>query len=110
MRIAATGSRKSTRAPTQMRAPSTAIAGHASPLVRRDDASPRWTLVVTPDGFGDLRARANPELAEHAAHVRLDGLLGQEQLARDLLVGAPERDQVGHLALAAGQRRQAVRA
>ena len=62
------------------------------------------------DGLGDLRARANAELAEQPAHVALDGLLGQEQLGRDLLVGAAERHEVGDLALAAGEPGQAVAA
>src|ERR1700759_434060 len=39
--------------------------------------------------------------------MTLDRLLGQEQLAGDLTVGAPERDQLGDLPLAAAQARQA---
>ena len=51
-----------------------------------------------------LHPRAHVELAEDVAHVRLDGLDAQEQLGRDLRVGAAVGDERGDLGLAFGQR------
>ena len=44
-----------------------------------------------------------------AGEMALDGLLRQEQLGGDLAVGAPERDELGDLALAPAERRRARR-
>src|SRR6266496_863451 len=43
---------------------------------------------------GGLRAAAHPQLAQHAGHVVLDGLLRQAQLLPDLPVGQPVGDQL----------------
>src|SRR4051794_25543081 len=52
---------------------------------------------------GQLVARGELELAQHGAHVGLDGLDRDEQLGGDLLVGVAARDQPHHLPLALGQ-------
>ena len=44
---------------------------------------------------GDVHARRDAELGEDAAHVRLDGLLAEEQLGGDLAAGHPRRDEAG---------------
>ena len=57
-----------------------------------------------PDGHdGGLRAVADAEFREHVAHMRLDRLLGQRELARDALVRKATGDQDQHLALAGSQ-------
>src|SRR4051794_21594265 len=45
---------------------------------------------------GELRARADVELAVAAREVHLDRLLGQEERLRDLLVGHPLGGHLGH--------------
>src|SRR5207248_1508941 len=52
---------------------------------------------------GDLRARAELELGQDAAHVRRDGAFADEEGGRDRAVRLATRDQAGDLALAAGQ-------
>src|SRR5690625_3932428 len=52
---------------------------------------------------GELVARRQLQLAEHARDMGLDGLDRDEQLFGDLLVRVPARDQPHHLALAYGQ-------
>src|SRR6476620_4306747 len=54
---------------------------------------------------GQLVPAAELELAQHRADVGLDGLDGDEELLRDLLVLVAARDEAHHLALA---RREAV--
>ena len=54
------------------------------------------------DRLRHLRARGDAELGEDVGEVALDGLLGQEQPARDLAVRAAERDVLRDLALARG--------
>src|SRR4051794_20652095 len=49
---------------------------------------------------GRLRAVRDAELGEDVADVRLDRLLGDVELARDLLVGEAASDQHQHVALA----------
>jgi hypothetical protein len=56
------------------------------------------------DLAGELRARRDPDLAEDPAHVALDRLRGQVQRGPDLFVRLPFGDELGDLALAAGQR------
>ena len=55
----------------------------------------------------DLGAVAQFELFEDGAHVVLDGGVGQFELARDLFIGAPLREQRDHLAFAQGERLRA---
>lgn len=52
--------------------------------------------------------RGQVELGEDVAHVLLDGLVADHQLARDRRVGAPFGHQSEHLALASGQALQGV--
>ena len=52
---------------------------------------------------GQLVARGQLELAQHAGHVGLDGLDRDEQLLGDLLVGVATGDQPHHLPLALGE-------
>src|SRR5215213_5824714 len=63
-----------------------------------------------PDDLGDLGAGRHAELGEDAGEVALDGLLGEEQLATDLAVRAALGDELGDLALAAGERVEALAA
>src|SRR5687767_12489265 len=56
-----------------------------------------------------LRPAYQPELAEDAADVGLDGLLADAERARDLLVGLPHRHQPQHVGLALGELLRAVR-
>src|SRR4051794_14069940 len=60
------------------------------------------------DRARDVHARAGVELAEHVSDVRLDGLLAEEQLARDLAVGLAVDDQPGDLELSLCQRADAT--
>src|SRR5919108_4172919 len=50
-----------------------------------------------------LRAALEAELPQDAAHMRLDRLLGDAEVARDLLVGVAPRQQPQHLDLALGE-------
>src|SRR5690349_16806552 len=75
--------------------PSHRWAGRAGRLGRRDA-----------DAQGierGLRATLQTELGENVADVRLDGLLGDMERARDFLVGLPLRQQPQHLDLALGE-------
>src|SRR5262249_39065514 len=58
---------------------------HGAP-VRNSVRSGRLALL---EGAGKLRSRAEVELAEDAAEVSLDGVLGEEERLRDLTVGHP---------------------
>src|SRR5450755_4648421 len=55
-----------------------------------------------------LRTIARPELAEQSTGVRLDGVLGQEQLAADLTVGLTLAHSAQYLHFSFGQRSLAV--
>jgi hypothetical protein len=55
------------------------------------------------DRARDVDARAGVQLAEHVSDVRLDGLLAERQLARDLAVGLAVDDEPGDLQLPLGQ-------
>src|SRR4051794_19691664 len=52
---------------------------------------------------GCLGAVGNPELGQHVTDVCLDGLLGDVELARDLLVRKAAADQHQHVAFARSQ-------
>jgi hypothetical protein len=54
------------------------------------------------DPVGDLCPRGEAELAQDVLGVALGGPLRDEQLARDLPVGQPLRDEFGDLLFAAG--------
>src|SRR3954468_18485833 len=62
------------------------------------------------DRAGDVDARRRAELGEDVAQVRLDGLLAEEQLRRDLPVGLAGGDERRDLALAPRQRVEAAAA
>src|ERR1039458_8601859 len=64
---------------------------------------------VVPAGDGG-RARAGPEFRVNPVDVILDGLLGEDQLAGDLAVGVPFRDESHDLRLARGKPEQIGRA
>src|SRR5215207_11376864 len=50
-----------------------------------------------------LHARAAVELAQDVAHMHVDGAWAEEQIAGDLAVRAPHRDEAYHLELPARQ-------
>src|SRR6266446_10647656 len=56
------------------------------------------------DPAGDLGSRAESELVQDAAHVTVDGALGNEQPGSDLLVGQALGYQPGHVRLPLRQR------
>src|SRR5687768_124300 len=102
----------------------TASSPAATPAPRRTwgagrDAGCRTPLDALRLGRGDeadsdgverrLRPAHQPQLAEDAAHVGLDGLLADAELARDLLVGLPHRNEPQHVGLALGELLRAVR-
>src|SRR6185295_13821336 len=60
-------------------------------------------LVFALDRSRNVDPRADVELAEDVADVRLDRLLAEEQLAGNLAVGLAIDDQPGDLKLALGQ-------
>ena len=54
-------------------------------------------------GGGGLTAAGYAELAENVGHVHAGGFHGDEQLAGDLPVAVPGRDEPEHLVLAGGE-------
>src|SRR5690348_4967730 len=69
-------------------------------------AATRSVLRVALHDPRDLDARRRAELEEDVAHVRLDGLLRQEQRLRDLAVREPVGHEPGDLELALGEAAQ----
>ena len=68
-------------------------------LPPRVTARSAWSLDAVLERVADeLLLPAEAELAENVAHVVLDGLLGDEEVRADLLVGVPARDELQHLA------------
>src|SRR4030081_1661132 len=55
-----------------------------------------------------LHATLDPQLAQDAAHVGLDGLLGDSQVATDLLIGQAACQQLQHLRLALREHLRAL--
>src|SRR3954447_9076192 len=74
-----------------------------TPRVRTSRSAARSEQAAVGRPSGELVARRQLELPQHAGHVGLDGLDRDEQLARDLLVGVPTGDQPHHLAFALGE-------
>src|SRR4051812_43118143 len=89
-------------------APGSALAGQdgAHPLAQ-EGLPGKWAR-GSGEALTELCARADVQLAEHAAQMRLDGRLGHEELGRDLSVRLAARGMLRDPQLARGERIEAA--